>query len=224
MKWQTAAAITISGAVWLATRQARAATVDSSDDYTNASDYPTEPDQLPDTWETFTVTIDPTNYLPAFVDDTTAARNERAFLDMISYAEGTNGPQGYAAMFGYPRADRIAQSLADHPRQFFSFTNSRGETLRTSAAGRYQFLIRTWDALQKQLDLPDFGPQSQDSAALELIRQRGALNDVRAGRTEAAIVKCAPIWASLPGAGYAQPERKLSTLIYQYAAAGGSFA
>ena len=62
----------------------------------------------------------------------------------------------------------------------------------------------------------------QDAAALELIRRRGALKDVDAGRISAAIAKCAPIWASMPGAGYAQPERKLNTLLASYSAAGGN--
>jgi len=175
-----------------------------------------EPDQLPSTLESISVTLDPSTYI-AMVDDTTASQNERAFLDMIAFSEGTNGPYGYATAFGGGCLD----SLADHPRTYATFTNSRGETLRTSAAGRYQFLVKTWDALAKKLDLPDFGPASQDAAALELIRERGALADVRAGRTAQAIAKCAPVWASLPGAGYAQREHKLSTLIAQFAAAGG---
>lgn len=143
--------------------------------------------------------------------------NVRAFLDMIAFAEGTAGPDGYLTMFG----GALANSYADHPRKRFTFTNSRGETLTTSAAGRYQFLIATWDELKKKLGLPDFSPDSQDRAAIELIRQRGALNDVKAGRVASAITKIAPIWASMPGAGYAQPERKLSALLAAYAQAGG---
>lgn len=149
-----------------------------------------------------------------------AARNERAALDTIAYAEGTAnaGANGYRMMFG----GGLVDSLADHPRVFHTFTDKAGRTLRTSAAGRYQFLSRTWDGLVKKLNLPDFGPQSQDRAALELIRERGALADVRAGRFEAFIAKCAPVWASLPGAGYAQPERKLSQLVAAFTQAGGT--
>lgn len=205
------AALTISAAVFIANR----ALVEDGAPVDDASD---EPDQLPSAFETFTQTVNPMNYLPDSVPQDTAARNERAFLDMIAYAEGTTGPNGYATAFG----GGLIPSLADHPRKYYQFTNGRGETLKTSAAGRYQFLARTWDALADKLGLPDFGPQSQDAAALELIRQRGALADVRAGRTTQAIAKCAPIWASLPGAGYAQPERKLSTLVAQYRAAGGT--
>lgn len=176
-------------------------------------------DQLTTPLEDFEVIITPDTYTPAAVTLDTAAQNEKAFLDMLAYSEGVaSGQDGYRTLFG----GALMDSLADHPRQFFTFTNSRGETLRTSAAGRYQFLMRTWDTLQRRLGLPDFGPASQDAAALELVRERGAQLDVQAGRIQAAITKCAPIWASLPGAGYAQPERKLPTLIAQFSAAGGN--
>lgn len=147
-----------------------------------------------------------------------ADNNVRAFLDAIAYAEGTGGPHGYRTLFG----GGLFEGFADHPRQFFTFTNKLGVQLRTSAAGRYQFLSRTWDGLRAKLDLPDFGPASQDAAAIELIRQRGALRDVQAGRFAEAVRKVAPIWASLPGAGYNQPERKLASLQAAYQAAGGT--
>jgi muramidase (phage lysozyme) len=151
------------------------------------------------------------------VSDTVAAANRRAFLDMIAFSEGTSGPQGYLTMFG----GRLMDSLEVHPHQYFTFTNSRGEQLKTSAAGRYQFLGKTWDSLAAKLGLPDFSPESQDAGALELIRQRGALPDVDAGRLAVAVQKCAPIWASMPGAGYAQPERKLDQLAAAFTDAGG---
>lgn len=185
----------------------------------------TMPDQLPGTieatWNEATDMVaesvwDVISMTPA-TDTNTAQRNERAFLDMIAYSEGTAGPNGYRTLFGGTKFD----SFADHPRQSFQFTNKARQNLRTTAAGRYQFLSRTWDDLVKKLDLPDFGPESQDRAALELIRQRGALRDVQAGRIQTAIAKVAPIWASLPGAGYNQPERKLSNLLASYAQAGG---
>lgn len=158
--------------------------------------------------------------LDAFVPAADPLSNRRAFLDMIAYAEGTASPEGYRTMFGH----RLFTDFADHPRQYFTFKNSRGETLQTSAAGRYQFLARTWDSLVAKLGLSDFGPENQDAAALELVRQRGALADVDAGLIDTAIQKCAPIWASLPGAGYAQPERKLHQLTAAYFNAGGFIA
>ena len=146
--------------------------------------------------------------------------NRRAFLDMIAYSEGTAGPNGYRTQFG----GGLFDSYADHPRKVFSFTNSKGQQLTTTAAGRYQFLARTWDSLKAKLGLADFSPDNQDAAALELVRQRGALPDVDAGRLDVAVQKCAPIWASLPGAGYSQPERKFASLQSAFVQAGGIVA
>jgi muramidase (phage lysozyme) len=144
----------------------------------------------------------------------TAAANTRAFLDMIAYSEGAN----YNTLFGGGTFD----SFADHPRKLIPFTDQAGRKLNSSAAGRYQFLRGTWDELAAKLGLPDFSPASQDLAALELIRQKGALADVEAGRVSVAINKVAKVWASLPGAGYDQPERKLSSLLASYKQAGGN--
>jgi len=160
----------------------------------------------------------------------TAQANERAFLDMIAFAEGTGGPNGYRTMFG----GSLFDDFADHPHKAFQFTDKAGRTLWTTAAGRYQFMaaspipsggstkVDTWGVLKAKLGLPDFSPASQDAAALELIRERGALADVQAGRVAQAVAKIAPVWASMPGAGYAQSERKLTTLVAQYSAAGGN--
>lgn len=177
------------------------------------------PDQTPDFLDETIVNLTPSTYAFADLSLDTVQTNTRAFLDMLAYSEGTSGPDGYRTMFG----GSLFDSFADHPRIYFPFTDGLGRKLKTSAAGRYQFLARTWDELAKKLGLPDFGPDSQDAAALELVRQRGALADVQAGRITAAVAKCAKTWASLPGAGYSQPERKIATLLSAYHGAGGYF-
>jgi lysozyme len=162
----------------------------------------------------------------------TAAANLRAFLLVIRYAEGTAGPNGYRTLFG----GRLFEGWADHPRVAQRFTDRAGRTLWTTAAGAYQLLavsiipggastkMDTWDRLKRQLALPDFSPASQDRAAVALLDEAGALDDVRAGRFEAAVVKSRRIWASLPGAGYDQPERTLADLARVYTTQGGTFA
>jgi len=182
------------------------------------TDYLSEPDQSGGWIDDAVTMIDPTTYFPAAVSPDVAAQNERAFLDLIAYAEGTSGPDGYRTMFGY----RYFDSYADHPRQYFPFTDGAGRKLTTSAAGRYQFIARTWDGLRAKLNLPDFSPESQDAAALELVREKGALNDVRAGRVASAVSKVRKVWASLPGAGYAQPERDISSLVAVFQRSGGT--
>ena len=169
--------------------------------------------------------------MTATPDPDVAERNAAAFLMMIRTAEGTAGPNGYRTMFG----GRLFDSYADHPRQAKQFVNGAGQRLWTSAAGAYQFMavspipggstrVNTWDRLQSKLGLPDFSPASQDAAAVELIREAGALGDVRAGRFDEAVAKVRGIWASLPGAGYAQPEKSLETLRLAFLNAGGSLA
>lgn len=171
------------------------------------------------TWESLIVAMSPSTYTPS-TGDVDEQRNISAFLDMLAFCEGTAGPDGYRTMFG----GRLFDSYADHPRMRFSYTNLAGLSITTSAAGRYQFIVRTWDSLRAKLGLQDFSPPSQDAGAIELIRQRGALNDVRAGRFAQAIEKCRPVWASLPGAGVDQPEKSMAQAMAAYANAGGSFA
>lgn len=163
-----------------------------------------------------------------------ADANIQAFLRVIRYAEGTSGPNGYRQIFATRGGPNLFDSWADHPRVAKQFKVG-DKTLWTSAAGAYQFMavsprpaplkptsVNTWDRLQAKLGLADFSPASQDRAAVELIAEAGALQDVKAGRFDQAINKCRGIWASLPGATYGQPTKDLRTLRNVYAANGGT--
>ncbi|SEJ72343.1 Muramidase (phage lambda lysozyme), partial [Azotobacter beijerinckii] len=124
---------------------------------------------------------------------------------------------GYDVLVG---GDLFA-GYADHPRKLVALPRLG---IKSTAAGRYQLLARYWDAYRKILDLKDFGPISQDRIALQQIKERRALDDIGAGRIEAAMAKVRNIWASLPGAGYGQHEHRADDLLAQYAAAGGVMA
>lgn len=143
--------------------------------------------------------------------------NRKAFLDMIAVSEGTAhlGDNGYNVLVG----GGLFDSYADHPRKLITL-NSKG--LKSTAAGRYQLLSRNFDHYKALLHLPDFGPDSQDAIAIRLIKERGALDDVDAGRIGAAISKCRNIWASFPGAGYGQHENRIEKLELAYTEAGGT--
>ncbi|HHG7052947.1 TPA: glycoside hydrolase family protein, partial [Klebsiella pneumoniae] len=65
---------------------------------------------------------------------------------------------------------------------------------------------------------------SQDRLAIQLIRERAALEDLQQGRIERAISRCRNIWASLPGAGYGQREHCLDRLVAVWRKAGGGSA
>lgn len=238
MKWVIAAAVTVVLAATLARRAQAASSAPiwtglnpNVLDWLDASDEAAE--QLPDLFESAIVNVTPSTHIAPSNAPTVQASNLRAFLDAIAFAEGTarEADNGYRTMFGY----RTFDSYADHPRQAVQFTDRAGRKLWTSAAGRYQFMavsplpngkstkVDTWDRLRADLRLPDFSPASQDAAAKELIRQRGALNDVYAGRFDDAVRKVAPVWASLPGANHNQPERSLAALRTAYRDAGGTF-
>lgn len=171
-------------------------------------------------------------------DDAGRARaNRRAFLAVLRYAEGTEDANGYRAVYGHtPSAPKLVGSLGQHPVQSGEWRGApltdaqcRGAGLGpgciTTAAGAYQMTLPTWTRMRQALGLTDFGPASQDQAALRLIADMGALQDIDAGRFDAAVPKLARTWASLPGAGYAgQPEKSIAVLRQVYASAGGTFA
>lgn len=135
-----------------------------------------------------------------------ANENTQRYLRMLQQAEGTyKGANGdpYRVAFGGGTIDDLSQ----HPRKLHNFTQTDGKRNKTSAAGAYQFLGSTWDDVAGKLGLPDFGPQSQDLAALELMRRNGSLQDVLAGNFDKAVQKDGRTWASLPSSPYAQPRR-----------------
>jgi muramidase (phage lysozyme) len=142
--------------------------------------------------------------------------NLSAFLRVIREGETSQDDIAYRTIVGGGTFD----SFADHPRQLV-YLPSLG--LSSTAAGAYQFLSRTWDGVAKKLGLPDFSPESQDRAAVELIRGRGALQDVEEGRFEAALAKCNKEWASLPGSPYGQHTISLARCKDVYETYGGTY-
>lgn len=145
------------------------------------------------------------------------ARNVQAFLDLISYAEGTDrygDERGYNVLVG----GELFHSYEDHPNVL---VNLPRYGIKSTAAGRYQILHRYWKHYKKQLDLPDFSPPCQDAYAIQQFKERRAYEDIKAGRVEQAIQKCSNIWASFPGAGYGQREVKMEELVDFWHNAGG---
>lgn len=145
---------------------------------------------------------------------TTISRKIKAFLYVIAHSElgalADNDQQGYNVIVGStPQKPILMRSYDDHPRVYVKQVNS-------TAAGRYQILQKYFDAYRISLKLPDFGPESQDKIAIQLIRECKALDDVENGRIEQALTKCRSRWASLPGAGYGQHENQLSTLVSKF--------
>lgn len=149
------------------------------------------------------------------------SKNRQAFLDTLAWAEGTDKPgqetncRGYDVLVG----GELFTDFSKHPEILVKLPRYG---ISSSAAGRYQFIRTTWHALRRRLKLPDFGPESQDKACLELLRECGALAYIDAGKFDLACHSARKIWASLPGAGYGQREQKIATLRKIYTEAGGT--
>jgi len=149
-------------------------------------------------------------------------RNVQAFLQTIAFAEGTESPDGYRMMF----TGQLFHSFKAHPN-IKNCSLYKEKPLCSTAAGKYQILKTTWDEVALKLNLSDFSPHSQDLAAVQLIKQVGAYQDILAGRFDDAVFKLAPTWASFPTAEgksyYNQPSKSLSNLRKVYLGAGGNF-
>lgn len=138
--------------------------------------------------------------------------NVAAFLAVIRACEGTAADTGYRTLFG----GALFDSFADHPRKLVIASG-----YKSTAAGAYQFLERTWDGLRTQYGLPDFTPAMQDAGAVALLIRRKALDAVRAGRLDEAVELTNDEWASLPGSPYGQPTRSLDFVRRVFKLHGG---
>ena len=147
-----------------------------------------------------------------------AARNIETMADggIAGYAEGKNvfdpdkyltnpNVQKFLAYIntyeGNPKANELVgfrkfDSLEEHPRQAVKF-NKKGD--KSTAAGMYQLLSKTWDEQKKKLGLSDFSPQNQQRAAIGVLKQTGALDAIVRGDFDTAKEKAKKAWASLPG-------------------------
>lgn len=169
------------------------------------------------------------------VDPGREVRNLEAFKSVIKAAEGTAKEGGYGALFGWPMAGRSFDPLKvdGHPKQFFTYVDKAGKSLRTSASGAYQITYTTWIgyqvpfrawALLNGYNVSGFNPETQDAFAVFLLDLDGALSHVKAGRFSQAVAVARRRWASLPGAGVNQPERSQQFVLNAYKQAGGALA
>lgn len=139
----------------------------------------------------------------------TISPNLRRFLSLIGYSEGADYNTIVTGADGKPET---FSDFSHHP-----FENREPKLIRpglkSTAAGKYQILYRFWKAYQEQLHLPDFGPESQDRVAIQLITECGALPNIAAGDVQSAVLKCASRWASFPSNNYHQGGKSMQQLV-----------
>lgn len=115
--------------------------------------------------------------------------NVQAYCRVVRHGESNQNDDAYSLVNGGSHFT----DFTDHPYKGQKSPPGR-------ASGAYQYLASTWAGVKKEAELPDFSPHSQDLGAVLLLKWRHCLDDVIAGRLEAAISKCVNEWTSLPGA------------------------
>jgi len=147
----------------------------------------------------------------------------KAMLDVIGFTEGTGTDYGkvvnglvlkspyYPELVG--KRNVSVTNLSRHPDILVQVNAA----IKSTAAGRYQFLIDTWKGLSR----PDFTGPNQDIAAVQLMKRRKMIGYLLAGDLDNAVYRGAPEWASLPtkvGDSYygGQPARTIDEIRQVY--------
>lgn len=144
-------------------------------------------------------------------------KNVAAFLKAIRLGEGTFKALGYLTIVGGGRFTDFKW----HPKIRVWIPRYM---LYSTAAGAYQIISPTWQALASRYKFPDFSPEWQDAAAVALIVEKGALDEIRRGDLKKAIELCAPVWASLPGNKDGQRQESYAVVKQVYTDNGGVLA
>jgi len=115
--------------------------------------------------------------------------NLRATLGVIQSGEGGESENRYKKKYG----GKLLDNLEDHP----------GTENGHSVFGAYQLHKQSWfgkndNGYKYKLDLPDFSPENQDRAAVGIIINKNAYNDIVNGDFETALTKIGgSVWTSL---------------------------
>lgn len=146
-------------------------------------------------------------------------RYQKALHDTLAYAEGTRGHSrdGYDVMFSF----KLMSSCGNHPNQCIRYGSSC-----STAAGRYQFLKKTWDGVANARGFSTFEPENQERGAAYLIanvRRVTVPTDRAMSATEFsnAMSKLSYEWASLPPGRYGQPNKSASQMRSMYCSIAG---
>lgn len=159
----------------------------------------------------------------------TPQQNVAAFLHMIQssehvYPRDVENQAAYSTFYG----GSTFSNFADHPVNTgekvgvkLSAAQCKASGLKpgcvSTAAGAYQFIKPTWDRIRAiSPRLYDFSPDSQDTAAVRLLNQIGALSLIEAGDIAGAVAKASKTWASLPGSKAQQNPRQMAFIIDRF--------
>ena len=138
--------------------------------------------------------------------------NVQAFLRVIREGESGQGDDAYRLENG---GRLLPAYQIEHPSK--GMRSPPGK-----AFGAYQFLASTWAGLVKKYGFTSMTPNQQDEAAIALIVERGALDEIERGEFDRACFLLGDCWTSLPGGAEqnAATRRARETYIRH----GGAFA
>ena len=130
-------------------------------------------------------------------------RNVLAMLSVLRSGLGTDGADGYRTVFGGGHFEDVSW----HPAKRVTAMVG-GRPVVSSAAGAYRITSKVWEGMVDRYGFEDFGPSTQDEAAVALIAIHDALRDVIDGHFGVAIDKIAAEWSFLPGSPYGGPDEQ----------------
>ena len=169
-----------------------------------------------------------------------------AFLDLIAASEGTSShpltkADGYDVIVSGVDGHHIFADFATHPfalgRPPILVREARPEQVKTlpigsdskpqivapavpalhsTASGRYQLILPTWQEISTLRHLGTFSPQNQDAAALKILDECHAAEAILALDIPTAIGLACDVWACFPGNLYHQGGRQVSWLLAQW--------
>ena len=169
-----------------------------------------------------------------------------AFLDLIAASEGTSShpltrADGYDVIVSGVDGHNVFTDFATHPFALGrapilvraarpaeyepcngTITAAPREVkpavpaLHSTASGRYQIILPTWHEISAAMHLGTFSPQNQDAAALKILEECHAIEDILALDIPTAINKACDVWASFPGNLYNQGSRQVSWMLAQW--------
>jgi lysozyme len=111
---------------------------------------------------------------------------------LLPYINAYEGKPEANHLVGYNEFD----DYSDHPRTPIKF-NGKGD--KSTAAGLYQILEKTWDEQAKKQGLEDFTPANQEKAAIGIMRDTGVLDAYKSGDIAKTKQLLGKSWASIPG-------------------------
>lgn len=148
-----------------------------------------------------------------------------AMLDVIIYAEGTGAGYGTICFGEVMKAPHNPELIGKRNVTITDFSRHPNILVRlrsdappkdwSTAAGRYQFLYRTWQGL----NMPDFTPRSQDIGVVKKMQERDMIEPLLKDDFAKAVRNGNREWASFPGSPYGQPTKTLAQLEEKYKAA-----